>query len=130
MSVPDALLSFEGQNQHAGADHDDAGPFPAGWALAEKADGENGHQQQAELVHRCDFGGVPDLQGAEVAHPRCAGRQAGEDQERPGLGGKLPRIAPLAGDLHKQGQHRQEGKFDEITKRAAEFVQIVKTARV
>src|SRR5882724_11675989 len=108
----DATLSLEPEDQDAGADHEDADPFPSGWSLAEEEEREHRDQHQAQLVDR------RDLRGTEVADPGGAGRQPGQHQEEPRVRGERERVAPLAGGVDEPGEH------DDDDRRANESGQI------
>ena len=51
-------------------------------ALPKDEHPEDGDQDDAELIDRCDLRSLADLEGAEVADPRRAGRQTRENQKQ------------------------------------------------
>src|SRR5580698_8974418 len=60
---------FQCQYQRAGRNQRDAKPIPRQRPLAQEEHREHRDQHDAEFVHRGDPRGLPELEGAEVAHP-------------------------------------------------------------
>jgi hypothetical protein len=53
--------------------------------LVQEHDGQDHRDHDAQLIDGGDLGSLAKLQRPEVAQPRGAGRQAGQDQEQPRL---------------------------------------------
>ena len=68
MATAPGLLA-DAEQKNPGAHQGNAGPVPGARAFAEEYRGEDGHQDNAELVDGGDLGGVADLEGAKVAEP-------------------------------------------------------------
>lgn len=45
--------------------------------------GQPDRENNTEFIHRGDAGGFAELERAEIANPRQAGREAGQNEEEP-----------------------------------------------
>ena len=101
-------LPLKRQHKHPAGHQQDAGPFAQGWPFTEENNREDRDENEAELGHRGDLGGLADLQRAEVANPGRARCQTGEAEEEPGLRGQGERVAPVAGKPDEPGKHEED----------------------
>lgn len=97
--------AFERHERRAGGDEGDAQPVPRRGAFAEEEDRQQGDERQTGTVHGGDGGRVPRLQRAEVADPRRAGGEGGQQQEGPGARRNEPRVGPGAALPRERPEH-------------------------
>lgn len=70
-----------------------------GHVFVEEDGGQGDGDYDAELVYGRDLGGFTELQGPEIAEPREAGGETGEDEEDPGA-------AAYGGEWLRLGEER------------------------
>lgn len=73
--------------------------------LTEKRHAEHRDEDDAQLIDRCDAGGIADLQGAEVANPGGTRRKARKGKEQPASRTDRIEWLKFARDRKKDGQH-------------------------
>ena len=73
---------FSGDHQKgAGADAQNADHFCGGNRLAQKQKGEQNRQHGTGFIDGRNLIDIAELQGMEIAEPRSAGRQSGQNQK-------------------------------------------------